>query len=120
MTSDFQKSLEDVIELGFKRILTSGHAKNAADGIEEICKLVQLARDRIIIMPGSGVNATNLAMILDKTKAREFHSSASAQRDSSMLYRNPNILMGSNSSEFSWKVGVADKVRELIEISNKL
>lgn len=120
MANDLEGSLESVIELGFARILTSGQSKCALDGIKEIRKLVSLAGDRIIIMPGSGVNADNLSMILKESNAKEFHSSASALRDSSMVYRNPRINMGENSSEFSLKVAVAAKVGKLIEISNKL
>ena len=85
MTKDMEQSLENVIKLGFVRILTSGQSKCAADAIGEISKLVNLARGRIIIMPGSGVNASNLSQILTTTKAREFHRTARALRDSSMV-----------------------------------
>lgn len=119
MVSDLQASLENIIQLGFARILTSGGAKSAFEGLDDICKLVHLAQDRIIIMPGSGVNADNLEAILNKSKAQEYHSSASALRHSMMVYKNPKINMGSNSSEFAWKACIAEKVKELIDISNK-
>lgn len=57
-------SLETIIDLGFTRILTSGHAPNASDGAETIEKLIEAAKDRIEIMPGGGVRSTNIREIL--------------------------------------------------------
>lgn len=67
-------SLEEVIEAGAARILTSGGAASAPDGIAELAKLVTAAGDRIIILPGSGINASNIAQVARETHAREFHS----------------------------------------------
>ena len=119
MTKDMIQSFETIIELGFVRILTSGQAKTAAEGIDNITKLVCRANNRIIIMPGSGVTCENLDMILSKTKTQEIHSSASSLFNSNMIYKNPDINMGSDSREFTWKVCVAEKVKELIDISKK-
>lgn len=58
------KSLEDVISLGFKRILTSGLKATALEGLPVIKELIKAAKQRIIIMPGSGVNKENVLMIL--------------------------------------------------------
>ncbi|MEO8862281.1 MAG: copper homeostasis protein CutC, partial [Ginsengibacter sp.] len=70
------QALEDIIEIGCERTLTSGQKPRAMDGIELIRQLIQKADDRIIIMPGSGVNSENLKELSNKTGAVEFHSSA--------------------------------------------
>ena len=49
------RALEDVIALGCDRLLTSGLASSAYEGRELIARLVSLAGDRIVIMPGAGI-----------------------------------------------------------------
>ncbi len=71
--SDPHKALEDLIGLGIDRLLTSGQAMTAEMGIPLINELVRQADGRIIIMPGSGVNAQNAAHILQETGVRELH-----------------------------------------------
>lgn len=70
------KGLEDIIETGCKRILTSGQVPNVSDAIPMIKNLVEKAGDRIIILPGSGVRANNCQAIINETGAVEIHSSA--------------------------------------------
>lgn len=74
--SNRDESLESIIKCGFKTILTSGHGKNVVEGIEELTHLIEKANNRIIIMPGGGLRATNSALLKEKTKAVFYHSSA--------------------------------------------
>lgn len=85
------ESLEDIISLGFERILTSGLKSKANENTQLLSELVKKAAGRIIIMPGSGVNAGNIISIAESTGAKEFHSSASFLKDSKMEYLNPQI-----------------------------
>lgn len=87
--ADPNKSLEDIIDLGCERILTSGLQATAAAGIQLIESLIKQADNRIIIMPGSGVRADNIIEIANKTGAKEFHSSARIFQQSKMNYLNP-------------------------------
>jgi copper homeostasis protein len=99
MTRDPFEALEDCIEVGFERILTSGHRTKAAEGIDLIGALVERAKGRIIIMPGSGVNEGNVEEISRRTRATEFHFSATMQRDSEMSYKNQSLAgMGSDEN----------------------
>ncbi len=68
--------LEAIISAKCQRILTSGQKSNAYEGMEMLAKLIQLAGNRIEIMPGSGVTEDNLVEIIQKTGARSIHSSA--------------------------------------------
>lgn len=69
-----QKALEELIDLGINRVLTSGGKPTAMEGLENIKHLVKLANGRIEIMAGSGVNATN-AMALKSTGIDALHFS---------------------------------------------
>ena len=69
------EALEDIISLGCHRLLTSGQASSAAEGIHLINQLVQQANGRLIIMPGAGVNPQNALHILNETGATEIHGS---------------------------------------------
>ena len=95
-------ALEQLIDLGCDRILTSGQQSDAVKGIPLIAELVKRAAGRIIIMPGCGVRESNIAKIEAETGAKEFHTSARRRIYSRMEYRNENVPMGSNivSSEF--------------------
>ena len=86
---DPMRSLEQIIDLGCTRILTSGLHPTADLGKDMLRKLVGAADDRIIIMPGSGVRAANIVELAEFTGARAFHSSARSDCASSMDYTNP-------------------------------
>lgn len=70
-----QRALEQIIALGCHRLLTSGQAATAEAGTALLLQLVQQAGERLIILPGAGVNAQNARAILDATGAREIHGS---------------------------------------------
>ena len=72
------EALEQIISLGFDRLLTSGQKPDALSGASLIASLVQQSAGRIIIMPGAGINPANIAEIQRLTGAAEFHSSARA------------------------------------------
>lgn len=72
--ADLVQSLEDVIGTGAARILTSGGASGAEEGASVLASLIAAARERIAILPGGGINASNIARVAEKTGAREFHS----------------------------------------------
>jgi copper homeostasis protein len=73
-TPDLPAALEAVISAGAKRILTSAGKPNAAQGAEVLAGLVKQAAGRITILPGGGINSSNLAEIIRITRAFEFHS----------------------------------------------
>ncbi len=81
-------ALEDVIETGCERILTSGLVPSCLDGAPLIAKLIQQADERIIIMPGSMLRSTNAINVAKITGAIEFHTSARINVESKMHYTN--------------------------------
>lgn len=121
MCKDPFESLEKIISLGCDTLLTSGQQPTAIEGVTLLSELVTKANGRIIVMPGSGVNETNIATLTKKTKATEFHFSAREPIDSKMIYRNPNLKMGGtvvSIDEFVQNITDAQKVKRTIDKIN--
>jgi copper homeostasis protein len=90
-TNDPFIAMEDIIDCGCERILTSGQQPTASEGIELIAALIKQADERIIIMPGSGLRSDNITSIAKQSGAIEFHSSARTTIDSKMSFNNPTM-----------------------------
>jgi copper homeostasis protein len=91
-TPDPAKALEDLISAGCERVLTSGQQSAAPDGAALLADLVQQAAGRISIMPGAGINSSNIAALASSTGAFEFHGSARRKTENSMSFANPLVL----------------------------
>ena len=115
MTHDPFEALEDCIEVGFDRILTSGQKPKAPGGVDLIAQLVERADGRIAIMAGSGVNEETVKQVVSKTGVQEIHFSATAFRESKMKYRNVDIAaMGEEQgSEFQVRTVDPERVRKI-------
>lgn len=119
MTKDIFKAAETVKDLGFSRILTSGGRPTALDGQETIRVLIENLKENVIVVPGGGINKTNLEEILKHTNAFEFHGSARARLESEMVYRNQELRMGTTgtgASEFEQYVTSKEAVIQLNRI----
>lgn len=77
-------ALEQLINIGCERILTSGQKPSVVDGVDLVAELNKKAADRIIIMPGSGVRKENIKMLAAKTGCTEFHSSLRGKEKTKM------------------------------------
>ena len=109
------ESLEQIIALGFDRILTSGLQKTAFEGKDEIARLISLAQDRIIIMPGCGINEENIHEIAVATNAVEFHLSARTSITSAMEYKNKNVNMGDEVDEYSRLITSSTRIKNTLK-----
>ncbi|MDP4264488.1 MAG: copper homeostasis protein CutC [Bacteroidota bacterium] len=107
------EALEQLIEIGCERILTSGQQPAAPDGVELIAQLNKAADKRIIIMPGSGVRKENIKMLAEKTGCTEFHSSLRGKINSRMEFIHPGFV-SSEESYFNNYID-PDEVRMLKE-----
>jgi copper homeostasis protein len=115
VSRDPVRVMEDLIQLGFNRILTSGGKDKALDGIESIAELVAAAKGRIQIMAGSGVNPTNCLDFV-QIGVDAIHLSARTTRNSEMEYRRPGISMGgvAGISEFEVAYSSEEIIRAAI------
>lgn len=80
------RALEDIVALGCERILSSGGAPGAPQGADALRRLVEQAGERIVVMPGAGIDAGNIANLRALTGAREFHASAKRPLASAMRH----------------------------------
>lgn len=116
-------ALEEIIRVGFKRVLTSGHEPNAESGIELIKLLVEKAAGRITVVAGSGIGKSNAAAILTHTNVHEFHSSASTVVKSKMDLSKNTVTMNTHShllpatGEYDWRVTDVNTVKYLVACS---
>jgi copper homeostasis protein len=119
MCADMYQALEEVIELGCERILTSGGKSTAMEGVNTIAHLVEKAAGRIYIMPGSGVAEKNVSDLIKFTGVTEVHSSARSRVKSKMTYKNTNILMGSDfTDEYSIDLTDIERVKGILKNAN--
>lgn len=107
---DPARALEEIIDLGFRRVLSSGGATSAVQGIARLRALMKQASGRIEVMPGGGIDAGNIAALLSRTGAREFHASAKRTLPSRMRYAPENAL-GMGDGEIR---SDADEVRRMV------
>ena len=91
-TPDPMKALEDLIDCGCERILTSGQEAGAPQGVVLLKALVKRAGNRIIVMPGAGITAENIGFIQEATAATEFHGSLRKPVKRFMASANPKVL----------------------------
>jgi copper homeostasis protein len=114
------KALDDIISCGVERLLTSGHANKASDGVSLISDLVKYSSGRIIIMPGSGISDTNIETIAKESGAREFHLTGRKLIESEMSFRRESVKMGGNQSEYSRKIADKDMILRIRKILDSI
>ena len=104
-------ALEELIEIGCQRILTSGQKLTVSEGVDLIAELNKKADDRIIILPGSGVRKDNIKMLAEKTGCIEFHSSLRGKAKSPMPFIHP--AFADSAESYSNNEISPDEVRAL-------
>ncbi|OEF09084.1 copper homeostasis protein CutC [Vibrio genomosp. F10] len=93
---DFKVAIEQISTLGCERILTSGLASNAEEGVSVLTEMVKLSNGRVNIMAGAGLNADNVQTIIKKSGVQEVHLSGKSTRKSKMTYIAEQAKMGNN------------------------
>jgi copper homeostasis protein len=116
VTRDPFAALDTLMELGIDRLLTSGQEASAIEGLDLIAELIRRGGNRIIIMPGGGINERNIARVLMAAHPREIHLTAFTLVDSPMQFRNPRVFMGAElrPPEYSRSVTDPQRVRRIL------
>jgi copper homeostasis protein len=78
---NIQEAMNNIISLGFTRVLTSGGKSNALEGIEVLKNCQGNFGDKIIIIPGGGIRHSNLQELIRETNCKEYHSAAITQKN---------------------------------------
>lgn len=113
------EALNDLIECGVHRVLTSGGKPNTLEGIETIAALVTQANHRIIILPGGGINKLNVLDLIKATGVREVHFSGK-QIVYSPFQASPKVNLTSQGevSDGAWYETSELRVKELLQVLN--
>lgn len=118
---DASNPIEDIpslIEMGVCRILTSGQRANALEGAHYVASLQEQFGDAITIMPGCGVNFTNIQKIHQITGCTNYHLSGKVNVESKMEYRECMNTMNTPEDEFIKQVADFDLVKKAREVMN--
>ncbi len=99
VSRNLDESLETIIKCGFHRILTSGGKNSVEEGLEQIVRLLKLAGDRIIIMPGGGMKPEQVEPLRKTGLLREIHASCKKFRQSESRWQNPDVQLLADESE---------------------
>ena len=91
------EALEELVNLGCERILSSGQKLTAPEGVHLLKELQQLADNRIVIMPGSGVRVDTIELLAKQTGCTEFHSSLRDVTISHMEFKHPSFIESKES-----------------------
>ena len=94
VVANWEESLEDIIDLGFTRILTSGRCPSITEGMPTVAKIIEKAKGRIEIIGGSGVRPDNAVQILKETGLRQIHLSATGSFQDTSTDANQRIHFG--------------------------
>ena len=84
--TDQRRGLRQLIDCGVRRVLTSGGAATAEQGIDRLRELVEWSQGEIEILPGAGINSSNAQRIVELTGCTQVHgtfrgAAGSGQRD---------------------------------------
>jgi len=117
MCKDPYKALDELIELKIDRILTSGQRNSAPQGVERISELVEIAGDKVIIMPGAGLKPENIKNFHLQVRAKEYHATLHREVNSGMIFRKPGVYMGGSPMIPEYTVNRTDpeKVQRFIQ-----
>ena len=102
------EALEVLVRLGIDRVLTSGQAATAEQGIPVIAGLVRQAAGRIGILAGGGIREGNVQRIVRETGVREVHLRGTRIEPSAMQHRNPAVAFGGRAA-------ISDELREVTD-----
>lgn len=88
------QTLEQLIDLGVTRVLTSGQEASAYNGAATIAKLIEQANGRIEILPGGGINRFTLADVVARTGCTQVHASLTMLDHDPSTQQRPQVAFG--------------------------
>lgn len=92
-TTDLFQALDDIIECGFQRILTSGGKNSVGEGLKTIQQLLEKGADRMIVMPGGGMKPEWVQPLAKGGHLREIHASCKTRRSSKSTVQNTGVAL---------------------------
>jgi len=94
VTPDPFRSLDQLVALGFTRVLTSGQEDTVPEGAQLIKRLIEYAGDRIEILPGGGIKPLSLRQVVESTGCKQVHLTAFKTRSDTSVRGRPCVTFG--------------------------
>jgi copper homeostasis protein len=94
VTPDPFRALDQLVDLGITRILTSGQQDTVPEGADLIHRLIEYAGDRIEVLPGGGIKPFNLEDVVSRTGCRQVHLTAFKSMVDRSTQQNPAVTFG--------------------------
>ncbi|TVQ08298.1 MAG: copper homeostasis protein CutC [Bacteroidetes bacterium] len=121
LCSDLSGALEDLITCGVKRVLTSGGKPTVILGEKEIAELVDQAADRIIILPGGGIQADTITAFIKNTGVKEIHFSAKRLiKGKAKEKKGIKLTAEGEVSDYTWYECDGEKVKAMREVLSEV
>jgi copper homeostasis protein len=108
-------ALEQLVDCGCARILTSGQEPSVFEGKDLVKQLIETANGRIGILPGAGVNSKNIKEIVDFTGCSEIHLSAKKMMQRQVAL-NSKIQLGSSNDSNSYQITDEIELKRVLEL----
>lgn len=110
---ELKLSLEQIIQLGFHRVLTSGGENSVTEGMPKISELFDQAGQRIIVMPGGGSKPTHVDQLSSKANFKEIHASCKSWKPSENKFVKQGLIFSDEPRSFTHYLGLDENlVRE--------
>ncbi len=119
LAADWPTVLDLLVELQFDRVLTSGQAKSAHEGVPVIAAMREHVDGCLTIMPGAGIGSHNLEALIQLTGCREFHASAKRSRPLEGTDGLGLTDVEGRPQLLRWETD-AEEVRRLVALGTKL
>jgi copper homeostasis protein len=94
VTPDPFRAIDELVDLGITRVLTSGQQDTVPEGMELIARLVEHAGDRIEVMPGGGIKPFNFDEVIRRTGCKQIHVAAWTSRTDDSTHHRPQVTFG--------------------------
>ena len=117
VTPDPFAALEQLIDLGFRRVMTSGQEESAYNGATLIAGLIGRAAGRIEVLPAGGINRFTVADVVARTGCEQVHASLRTRREDRSVMARPQVSFGgaSRAAEDRYDATSAEAVARLRE-----
>ncbi len=125
VTPDIYKAVDTLYHLGITRVLTSGGEPTAVLGSKTIKSLISQFNNKIEILPGGGLNSSNILEFIKETNAMQIHSSARKEHIDKSVLQNEKIFFGGNIDgrhlpEHIYKITDKDMVLNMVNTLKKV
>jgi copper homeostasis protein len=117
---DPQRTMEELVDLGVKRIMTSGQEASAYNGAANIARYIQQAAGRVEILPAGGINRFTLEDVVRRTGCTQVHASLSGTHRDGSTQARPQVAFGGtlkpSEEEFTGTDARAvERVRQMLD-----